>query len=85
MDLLDTASYPIWRLNQVLFSNPAKYIEENFLGVYNWKEVGTYQNGKIIKLDSNFNATVRNKNVEEHFVTCTRDACEADEIKIPEG
>ena len=60
-------------------------IEDNFLGVYNWKEVGTYQNGKIIKLDPHFNATVRNKNVEEHFVTCTRDVCKADEIKIPEG
>ena len=61
------------------------FIEENLLGVYNWKEVGTYQNGTILKLDPNFNARVRAKNDEERFVTCTRPICQAAEIKIPEG
>ena len=61
---------------------PTSYLN---VGVYNWKEVGTYQNGKIRNLDPTFNASVRNKNAQEHFVTCKRGACQADQVKIPEG
>ena len=67
---------------------PPRYSIISYLeteGVYNWKEVGTYQNGKIRNLDPIFNATVREKNAREKFVTCARGVCQANEIKIPEG
>ena len=52
---------------------------------FGWKEVGTYQNGKIRKLDPDFERTVRNRSLMENFVQCDQKTCEKDEIKIPDG
>ena len=35
------------------------YVERD--GIYDWKEVGTYQNGKIRNIDSTINATIRSE------------------------
>ena len=59
------------------------YVERD--GIYDWKEVGTYQNGKIRNMDSTFNATIRSESKEKHYVTCKQDVCDADAIKIPDG
>ena len=54
-------------------------------GVYDWKEVGTYQNGKIRKWIDDFNITVKSQSLKNHFITCKRDVCPVDQIKIPDG
>ena len=40
------------------------YVERD--GIYDWKEVGTYQNGKIRNMDSTFNATIRSESKKKH-------------------
>ena len=52
---------------------------------FDWKEVGTYQNGTIRNLDSEFERTVRSRSVEKNFVKCDQKSCDKDEIKIPDG
>ena len=59
------------------------YLEKD--GIFDWKEVGTYQNGKIRIMDSSFNATIRSESSEKHYVRCKQDVCNANAIKIPDG
>ena len=54
-------------------------------GLYDWKEVGTYQNGIIRNLDEAFRVGVHSQSKQNNFVTCKQDTCPVDQIEIPDG